>query len=124
MPWTIHIDPEVNCAFVKRHGNYEVHDPYNAFRSLLTHSEHRRNMNILHDARDISIPTDTSYSYLSEQSQRILLEYSDKVGNCKIAIVAGDAQSYAKFHQFIVAGRLSDKPIERKAFRDIEKALR
>jgi hypothetical protein len=40
-----------------------------------------------------------------------------------MALVAGNGQSYAVIHQYVVSYRLEKSPLERKAFRDIEKAL-
>ena len=38
------------------------------------------------------------------------------------AILAADVTGYAKIHQYIVSGRLYKSRVQRKAFRDIEKA--
>ena len=122
MAWTIHIDPDVNCAFIKHYGAFDIDDPLNATKSLLIHPDFQGGTNSLHDNRNIHIPSDVTFNALSDTYKRITQEYEAKVSECKAAIVVGDAQSYAKVHQFIVSGRLDRNPVERKAFRDIEKA--
>jgi hypothetical protein len=48
--------------------------------------------------------------------------YDEKIGECKWAAVVGDGRSYAKIHQSIVSRRLDGYPVERRVFRDIDKA--
>ena len=123
MAWTICIDPDVNCAFIKRYGTFDINDRLNAVKSMLSHPDFQSGMNTMHDARDVQIPPDVSFESLAESFKRINQEYVAKVDRGKAAIVAGDAQSFAKIHQYLVSGRLDKSPVERKAFRDIEKAM-
>ena len=123
MSWKIHIDPDVNCVFVKLYGNFELDQFTGIATDISNHPDYRVGMNSLRDLRDQSVMTDLSFKSLADQAKRAMDQYGDKLGKCRMAIVAGDVQSYAKVHQYIVAGKLGDYPIERKAFRDIEKAM-
>ena len=122
MKCTVHIDPEVNCAFIKRAGAYEFRDTFDVLNSMVNHPDHREDTNILYDARDLRIPTDEPFESMSESYKFITQIYSNKADTCRSAIVVGDAQNYAKAHQYIVSGRLDKSTVERKPFRDIEKA--
>ena len=123
MAWTIHIDPDVNCVFIKHYGDFELDQIMRATEEIINHPDHRVGMNSLRDFREQQFPADLSFKSLADQAKRAMDQYRDKLGKCRMAIIAGDVQSYAKVHQYIVAGKLGDYPIERKPFRDIEKAL-
>ena len=122
MPWTIHIDPDVNCAFAMYYGAFDILAIRSSSEEIYNHPDYRVGMNSLRDVRDQVIPSDVSFKSLSKEAKNIMDEFDSKLDNCKMAILAGDAQSYAKIHQYIVAGRLGKTPIERKGFRDMEKA--
>jgi len=122
MDWTLHIDPAVNCAFIKRPGAYESCDTYEVLNAMVNHPDHREDTNILYDARDLRIPSDEPFKFMSESYKLITQIYSNKADTCRSAIVVGDAQNYAKAHQYIVSGRLDKSTVERKVFRDFEKA--
>ena len=79
-------------------------------------------MNMLHDFSDVKFPSDISYDSLSDSFKRNTQQYGGMVVNCQSAIVVGDAQSYMKIHQYLVSGRLDHSSVQRKAFRNIEKA--
>ena len=121
MPWTIHIDPDVNCAFCKFYGAFDIGQLGNAAGEIYNHPDYRAGMNTLRDTRDQIIPSNTSFKSLSNEAKKIMHEFDAKLDNCRLAIVAGDGQSYSKIHQYILGGRLSKSPVERKAFRDIDK---
>ena len=125
MPWTTHIDPDVNCVFTKFYGTFEVDQITGAAEDMFNFPEYRVGMNFLRDSREQQIPIDLSYKAISNEAKQMIDKFGDRHGmRCKSALVAGDAQSYAKLHQYIVTGRLSETYVRRKAFRDIEKALR
>ena len=124
MDWTLHIDPAVNCAFIKRPGVYDSRDTYEVLNAMVNHPDHREDTNILYDARDLRIPTDEPFESMSESYKFITQIYSNKADTCRSAIVVGDAQNYAKAHQYTVSGRLDKSTVERKVFRNMEKALR
>ena len=123
MPWAIHIDPTVNCAFVRLDQDFELGGMGVVIEELVNRSDFQIGMNILRDSRGQTIPREITFKAISDQSRRVTAERDRKLGVCKMAVVLGDAQSYAKVHQFIVTGRLSRNPVERKPFRDIKKAL-
>ena len=122
MPWTIYIDPDVNCAFAKYYGAFDIGEIRSSSEEIYNHPDHRVGMNSLRDVRDQIIPSDVSFRSLSNEAKNIMNEFDSKLVNCRMAIVASEVQSYAKIHQYIVAGRLSKSPIERKGFRDMERA--
>ena len=79
-------------------------------------------MNFINDFSEQRLPPDLPFKTVAEESKPIVRDYNVKFGRCKGALVAGDAQSYAKLHQFIEAARFTNNPVERKAFRDLDKA--
>ncbi len=123
MPYTVHIDPDVNCVFFKFFGEFEVGLAPRSINDILDHPDYRDGMNFLRDIRDQPLPQDITFKSISERAKKVLKESDSKVGKCKLAIVVGDAHTYAKMHQFIVTGRLGTNPVERKIFREIEPAL-
>ena len=123
MPWIIHIDPDVNCAFIKYDDPFEVGQLGRAAEEVFNHSDYRAGMNILRDARDRPFPSDLLFKSLSNAVKSIDKKFAHKLSQCRWATVVGDVQSYAKVHQALVAGRIGGKPVERKVFRDIEKAM-
>ena len=122
MSWIFHIDPQVNCIFVKYYGAFELEQIKSAADEVSIHPNYRSGMNFLRDNREQRISEDVSFKSLSNAAHQVMDEFDQERGTCKTAIVAGDAQSYAKIHQYVLAGRLSKSPVERKAFRDIEMA--
>ena len=122
--WTTHIDVDVNCVFNKSFGPFEIEQIKNAADEMFSHPDYRVGMNILRDLKDQIIPPEITFKALSSAAKKMMADNDNKFGNCKMAIVAGDVQTYSKVHQYIKTGRFGDTPIERKAFRDIEKALR
>ena len=122
MSYTIHVDPDVNCVFIKFSGSFEIGDMGKSVNELLVHPNYRQGMNILRDAREQAFPEDITYESISKEAKRYLAEFDQKMGVCKLAILVGDPKSYVKVHQFIVSGRLSSSLVERNVFRDAEKA--
>ena len=124
MTWTTHIDTDANCVFTKFFGAFDIGQMRYAADEMFNDPHYRSGMHNLRDIRDQVIPSDISFKSLSDEAKKIMDAFDSRLAKCRLAVVAGDVQSYAKVHQFIVAGRLSDSPVERKPFRDIEKALR
>ncbi|MAF49170.1 MAG: hypothetical protein QF393_13610 [Rhodospirillales bacterium] len=122
MNWTLHIDPEVNCAFFKFFGTFRFGAMVEAMTEMLNHPDYRGGMNILRDISDQPFPSDLTYKAITEENRRVTAEIDLKIGECRFAIVVGDARSYAVVHQYIVTGRLRKNPVERKPFRDMEAA--
>ena len=121
MPYDMYIYPEVNCVFFRHYGTFSVDDFVKSFSDILDHPDYRIGMNILRDNREQKFPADLSFDAIAASSKRV--KDQDKgLGNCKWVSVVGDAQSYAKVHQYITSGRLSENPIERRVFRDMDKA--
>ncbi len=122
MPWHIHIDPELNCVFVKYYGDFEIDQIRGAAEDVSNHPDYREGMNFLRDCREQKISKDISFHTLADEAHSVFDKYDPERGHCRTAIVAGDAESYSKIHQYVVSGRLSHTGVERMAFRDIAKA--
>ena len=122
MKCTIHIDPNVNCALINLSDDYEFRDLDEFLNRMINHPDHHPDTNILVDGRDLRMPPDKTYKSLSENFKLASQIFSSKTDTCRSGIVVGDAQNYAKVHQYIVSGRLEKTPVERKVFRDIGKA--
>jgi len=103
MPYTIRMDPEVNCMFIKHVGEFDIGDIARSSADRLSHPDHKSGMNFIHDFSEQRIPPDLPFKTVVEESKRIVRDYNVKFGRCKGALVAGDAQSYAKLHQFAEA---------------------
>ena len=121
MAYTMHIDPDINCVFFKHYGPISVDEFVKSFSDILEHPDYRAGMNILRDNSDQQFPADISFEAIAASSKRVK-EQDSGLGDCKWASVVGDAQSYSKVHQYITSGRLSENPIERRVFREMEKA--
>jgi len=124
MAWKISIDPDVNCVFIKHHGAFEIDDILHTAEDIFNHPDHRAGMSILRDLSDHGFQPGIHYKSLAEKIKDMIRAFGPRIGRCKTAFVVGDGQNYAKVHQFTVAGRLGDYPIERKPFRDLGDALR
>jgi hypothetical protein len=123
MSFTLSIDPSVNCAFIRLNEEFKFGVVEVAIEEIVNHSNYRKGMNVMRDSRTQPIPQDTPYKLLSDKLKHLMAGHDQMLGECKLALVLGDAQSYAKAHQFIVTGRLETSPVERKPFRDIKKAF-
>ena len=123
MPYTIQFEPKYNCIFIKFYGRHDIADLEKTVEDILNSAEYQPGMNILRDLRDQSIPEDVTFKSISETAKHVMQNLDFKLGKCKWAAVTGDAQSFAKVHQFIVTGRLGNSPVERKVFNEFEQAL-
>jgi len=108
--------------FIKHDGPFDFDNIAKSGDDRLNHPDYRTGMDFIHDFRDQHIPADLEFTSIAAESKRIVKEYNLKFGRCKAAMVVGDAQSYAKIHQFIESAKFTDNPVERKVFRDMEKA--
>ena len=68
MPWTTHIDPDVNCVFNKFHGAFEIEQIMGAAEDAFNHPGFRVGMNFLRDSREQQIPADVSYKSLADEA--------------------------------------------------------
>ena len=123
MPYTVHIDPEVNCAFVRLTGKVNFKELDESTSEIIKHPSYRDGMNILRDAREQIVPKELSFKDMSVEAGRQMKRHDLILGKCRWAVLVSDANAYAKVHQFIVTGRLQNHTVERKPFRDIMKAL-
>jgi hypothetical protein len=124
MAWKISVDADVNCVFIKHYGAFELADVLGTAEDIFGHPDYRAGMSILRDRSEQGITADIHYKSLAGKINDTMGMLGPRIGRCKTAIVVGDAQNYAKVHQFTVAGRLGEYPSQRKPFRDIENALR
>ncbi len=118
----MYIDPDLNCVFYKHYGTFAFGEIAETAESRIDHPAFQVGMNILHDVRKLIFPPDHSYKHISEGARSMMATYDPKVGKCRSAMVVGDGRAYAKVHQFIVAGRFTDTPVERAVFREMGKA--
>ena len=123
MPYDFYIDTTVNCVFFRDYGPHKLGVKQQSMAAMIKHPDYKVGMNILRDIRDQPIPPDVTYKSISDQAQKVVLELDAILGECRWATLVGDAQNYAKIHQFIVTGRLSKGKVERKPFHDIDKAM-
>jgi|TARA_B100000315_G_C14592187_1_gene596532 hypothetical protein len=122
MPYTIFIDPAVNCVFTKLAGDFDLDNREQSLEMVLNHPDFKIGMNMLRDARDLTYPEEATFKYISEIAEEKLRKYDESFGNCRWATVVADARSYAILHQFVITGRFNKSKVERKPFRDIEAA--
>jgi hypothetical protein len=123
MPYKYIIDTNVNCSFIRHEEPFNILNFAQSGDDRLDHPDFVAHMNFVHDLTCLVIPADIEFKTISNESKRIIREYNQRFGECKGAIVVGDAKSYAKIHQFIEAGRFTNNPVDRKVFRDMDKAL-
>ena len=122
MSHSFYIDLNLNCVFAKTTEHFELDFASNIFSKIISHPDYKMGMNIFRDFTEVAVPEDISYKYISRENKRRSEGVDQQLGKCKLAIVVRDVQSYKKVHQYIVSGRLSSNPVDRKVFRDIEKA--
>jgi len=79
-------------------------------------------MNILRDVGNSGLPADYNYPFFKDHGKNVLPELDRQMGKCKIAIVVKNAKDYAMAHQMTVATRLIGTSVERKPFREAQKA--
>ena len=122
MAYTIFVDPDVNCAFSKFYGAFDIGEWKDSVEEMVNHPDYCDGMNVLRDARDQIIPSDVSYETIANQARDVMILFDHMLEKCRWGIVVDDGQSYAKVHQYLAARRLIDSPIERKLFRDMQTA--
>jgi len=91
-------------------------------KELLDHPDRRPGMNILIDSQETPLPKDMTFKYISKLRKTEIEGEDKELGPCRWATLVGDVFSYSKIHQFIITGRLSTTPVERKPFRDMQEA--
>lgn len=123
MGYRIHVDSEVNCAFVKSTGDVNFEALSASTDSMIKHPDFRKGMNVLRDGRDQIYSKDMTYKDISEEARRQMDLHDRVLGNCKWAVVVSDGNAYSKVHQFIATGRLGNHTVERKPFRELAQAL-
>ena len=123
MPYTIYVDPQVNCVFVRLTGTFSYRALEKSTSDTLKHPDYRKGMNILRDIRADSMTDDWSFRGINKDGKAQMSRFDRMLGKCKWAVVVADAKSYAKVHQFIATGRLENNLVKRKPFRELDKAL-
>ena len=102
MPYSYHVDPQVNCVFIR-------------------HFEHF-GMNILRNSRDVPLPDEWKLDRIQTTSRGRMQRYHQRFGRCKIAWVVRDSASYGLVNQMSMILESDDAPIERRPFYDIVEA--
>ena len=95
MPYTVHIDPEVNCAFIKFTGKLNFEDFDESISEIIKHPSYRDGMNILRDSREQIVPEEWSITEMSAEARRQMERHDLILGNCKWAVLLSDANAYA-----------------------------
>jgi hypothetical protein len=104
MSYKLILDTDINCSFIKYEEPFDIFSFAASGDDRLAHPNFAPKMNFLHDLTNLVIPADIKFKTIADESKRIIREYNQKYGECKGALVVGDAQSYAKIHQFFEAG--------------------
>jgi hypothetical protein len=116
------IDPEVNCVFIQHFDDFNLTEVGEQYEVFLNDPEHFSGVNILRDLRRINIPPGNTYQDISDEAKKVFAAYDRRLGHSKLALVVGNRDDYIVAHQWIVTGRFSDKAVDRKLFREIDKA--
>jgi len=118
------IDNSVNCIFFRQFDTINLEDIEQAFEVAFDDPRFQPAMNVLQDLRQCDFPDEINYSVLSTGMKEIAVKVDEQLGSGRLALVAKDQRSYAKVHQFIVALRFEKSHVERKAFREINEAMK
>ena len=122
MAWDYYIEPELNCVFVTHYDEFTITEVGEHFQQLMADPNYLPEMNLIRDLRQINIPKDYDYKSISSEAKKVFSRFDQRMGHSKLAIVVSGQHDYIIAHQWIVTGRLSTFPVERKPFRDMEKA--
>ncbi len=122
MPIQHQIDTKANCVHIRHTGTFDAREFEEYFGVLITDPEFLPSMNFIQDLRQCDIPDEIDYSVISSELRDIASRIDSNLSACHMAIVAKNPQDYAKVHQFIVALRFAKTSVERRAFRDMDKA--
>ena len=122
MAWNYYIEPDLNCVFFIHCGDFTIEEVGESFQQLMADPKFHSEMNLIRDLRSISMPTDYDYKTISSEAREVFSRFDQRMGHSKLAIVVNDRHDYIIAHQWIVTGRVSTFPVERKPFRDMEKA--
>ena len=124
MSWKTHIDPDLNCVFVQHFGTFALGEPSEQLRVLIEDPDYKVNMNLLRDVSQTYFPDTYDLSYIRRHAAPALVPIDDAIGTGRrVAWVLGNVSDYKVIHQWSVTGRLNYKVIERRPFRDVEKAM-
>ena len=121
MAYRYHIDPAVNCAFIRHFDDYSRGEGFEVFKEILDDPLYRRDMNILRELHQISFPKSLADPYAAGEIRRHLEGIDPLFGTCRIVWVVNSAADYAIAHRWTVSARLSGG-IERNVFREMAKA--
>ena len=123
MAYQFYIEPTLNCVFVRHYEVFHIDDTLSQYREMVSHPAYDKNMNVLRDVTETTLPPEFGFKFFSEETPVRYKEFEITVGSSKVAWVLGSGKDYAILHQFTLTARF--KPlnhITRKPFRTIEKA--
>ena len=84
--------------------------------------KYREGMNFLRDGRLINLPPELKFKQYKNFEVKGLAETHAKIGEVKLAWLAGNRNDFIIVHQILVSHRLDRGLFDRKAFRVMEKA--
>ena len=122
MPYSIHIDPKVNCVLFRFYGSFTVGSRLEGIEQMLSQIDYKNGMKILTDSREQPFPSSITFKKISEAVKKMEVTINKIQAGCQWATVVSDAQHYATMHRYIALTKNSGSMVERKPFRDIDKA--
>ncbi len=124
MPVRYLISSDYNCVFMEYIGTFRFDEGIEGFERLFKDPKYQQSMNICWDLRPSTIPVELVYPEIRTEGRIAASQIDEKLSHCLFAMIAKNGSDYAKVHQFIVALRFENSPVERKAFRDFGQALK
>lgn len=122
MACNYYIDGNVNCIFLRHFDDYQAREALKSISLAILDPDYRQGMNILRDMTGSNFPESFNFVSLKETGNIIVPDVDRAMGKCKLAIVVNCAKDFATAHQMAVATRMIGTNVERKPFRDMQKA--
>ncbi len=91
-------------------------------QKIFADQSHEPGMNMLFDTTRSKLPSEWNFKFFNDSNSGINHNLFDRQIDYKMAWVVADGKDYAKFHQMILSTRLSPSIVDRRVFRDVEKA--
>ena len=117
------VDSHAKWVYFRHLGKLNLGGVENIFDIVFADPNYQKSMNILHDMRLCDIPDESDYRNTSSKIRIFVARLDGQLESGRVAIVTKNGHDYAKFHQFIVALRFAKSGVERKGFREIERAM-
>tara|TARA_B100000315_G_scaffold260808_1_gene325646 strand:+ start:7781 stop:8212 length:432 start_codon:yes stop_codon:yes gene_type:complete len=124
MPCRVLIDDNVNCVFIQHYESFTSGEGIQVLQRVLKDPAHKKDMNVLHDVTQLSLPDEYDLQWFRENVRKESTETMDiNLGRGrKAAWILSNPRDFKVIHQWSVVDRLNTSVVERRPFRDIEKA--